>query len=98
MGVVHPKRIRNRHFQYRSPDQISKRLLTRQLAMKEGCGTFHGYCEETNWREKVVDSNTCLDDRADNAWSIERDKIPHHLEKPLHRAVKYFMHGTGMWA
>jgi glycosyltransferase involved in cell wall biosynthesis len=98
MGLVHPRRIRNKHFQYRNPEQIQQRLTTRKLAMLEGCGTFHGYCEETDWQEKVVDSASCLDDRASNPWQVDERRIPRHLEKPLHRAVKYFMHGTGLWA
>ena len=98
LGVVHPQMIRNRHFQYRNPEQIQQRLETRQLAMREGCGTFQGYCEEKSWREKVVPAASCEDDRKPGAWKIDYAKIPRHLEKPWQRILKHLMHGTGMWA
>ena len=97
MGVVHPRMIRNRHFQYRSPEQIQKRLDTRQLAIEQGCENFQGYCDEKSWREKVVPVSSCEDDRKPGAWKIDPDKLPRHLEKPWQRAVKYIMHGTGVW-
>lgn len=97
LGVVHPRRIRFKHYQYRSPDQIQLRLKTRQEAMASGCGTFQGYNEETDWRQKVVSVASCHSMDQPNPLAIEEDKIPRHLEPPLQRAVKLFMHGTGLW-
>jgi glycosyltransferase involved in cell wall biosynthesis len=98
LGIVHPQMIRNRHFQYRSPEQIQRRLETRQQAMREGCGTFQGYCDEKSWREKVVPAASCEDDRKPGVWKIDYAKIPRHLEKTWHRILKYTMHATGVWA
>lgn len=97
LGVVHPRRIRFKHYQYRSPEQIDLRLRTRQQAMAAGCGTFQGYCEETSWRQKVVPASTCLSADAPDPFHIEEDKIPRHLEPPLRRLAKLALHGVGIW-
>lgn len=98
LGVVHPRRIRFQHYQYRSPAQINLRLKTRQQAIASGCGTFQGYCDETDWRQKVVPRATChsLDDP--NPLQIEEALLPRHLESPAQRAIKLFMHGLRLWA
>ena len=97
LGVVHPRRIRFQHYQYRSPEQINLRLKTRQQAMASGCGTFQGYNEETDWRQKVVPCTTCHSMDAPNPLVIEEAKLPPHLEKSPARWAKLFMHGTGLW-
>lgn len=97
LGVVHPRRIRFQHYQYRSPAQINLRLKTRQQAMAAGCGTFQGYCEETDWQQKVVPRATCHSMDDPNPFVIEEAKLPRHLEKPALRLAKLFMHGTGLW-
>jgi hypothetical protein len=97
LGVVHPRRIRFQHYQYRSPGQINLRLKTRQQAMAGGCGTFQGYCEETDWRQKVVPRATCHSMDDPNPLVIEEAKLPPHLEKPAVRLAKLFMHGAGLW-
>lgn len=98
MGVVHPLAIRNRHLQYRSPQQMEMRWKVRQKAIADGCGSFSHMQSHSDWREWIVRSDTCLDDRDANPWQIDYAKLPRFMEKPLHRAVKYLMHGTGMWA
>lgn len=97
LGVVHPRRIRFKHYQYRSPEQINLRLHTRQKAMAEGCGTFQGYCDERDWREKVVPAASCHAVDSPNPLRIEEDHLPRHLERPWQRAVKLVLHGTGIW-
>jgi len=97
LGVVHPERIRLKHYQYRGPEQVNLRLKTRQDAMAGGCGTFQGYCDETDWRQKVVPSTTCHSINEADAFRIEEDKLPRHLERPLQRMAKLFMHGAGIW-
>jgi hypothetical protein len=98
LGVVHPRRIRFKHYQYRSPAQIELRLRTRQQAIASGCGTFQGYCEETDWRQKIVPASSCHSVDEPNPLIIEEDKLPRHLESPLQRTMKRIMHGTGLWA
>jgi glycosyltransferase involved in cell wall biosynthesis len=98
MGVVHPRLIRNRHLQYRSPLQMQRRLEVRLKAIEEGCGTFQHVRDKRNWQDLVVESSSCLDDRDPNPWQIDYSKLPRFTEKPLHRLIKHVMHGTGMWA
>jgi len=98
MGLIHPRRIRNRHLQYRSPQQMQLRLDTRQQAIRQGALTFDHQRDLHSWQQMIVESSTCEDDRSPNAWHINESNLPPLLEKPLHRAVKLFMHGTGVWA
>lgn len=98
LGVVHPRRIRFKHYQYRSPAQIQLRLETRQLAMRQGCENFADYSSETDWRQKIVPASTCRHADEPGAWEIDEAALPRHLEKPLHRLAKLFLHGTGLWA
>lgn len=98
MGVMHPRLIRNRHLQYRSPEQMQKRIDVRLKAVSEGCATFRHVRDKRSWRDFLVESSSCLDDRDPNPWQIDYSKLPRFAEKPLHRLVKHFMHGTGMWA
>jgi hypothetical protein len=97
LGVVHPRRIRFKHYQYRSPEQIALRLRTRQQAMSEGCGTFQGYCDETDWRQKVVPTTSCHSIDEPPGFVIEEEKIPRHLESPHRRLLKLCLHGAGIW-
>jgi glycosyltransferase involved in cell wall biosynthesis len=97
LGLVHPRRIRLKHYQYRSPAQIDLRLAVRQRAMAEGCGTFQGYCDEKSWREKVVPAASCHSADEPSPFLIEPEKIPHHLEPAWQRMVKRFAHGSGVW-
>jgi hypothetical protein len=97
LGVVHPRRIRFQHYQYRSPEQINLRLQTRQQAIASGCGTFQGYCEETDWRQKIVPAATCHCIDEPNPLRIEEAKLPRHVEPWPARLAKFCMHGTGLW-
>jgi hypothetical protein len=97
LGVVHARRIRLKHYQYRSPAQIQLRLETRQIAIQQGCENFSEYSSETDWRQKVVPASSChrIDDP--DPFLIEKDKLPRHMEGPLQRMAKLFLHGTGIW-
>ena len=97
LGVVHPRRIRFKHYQYRSPPQIQLRLDTRRLAMQQGCENFAAYSSETDWRAKVVPAATCRQAASPADYVIDEAAIPRHLEPPLQRAVKCLLHGTGLW-
>lgn len=97
LGVVHPRRIRFKHYQYRSPQQIQLRLQTRQLAMAQGCENFSEYSSETDWRRKIVPAATCRSADEAGAYTIEESALPRHLEPPLRRALKLALHGLGIW-
>lgn len=96
LGLVHPGRIRLRHFQYRSPDQIRKRLATRRSAAESGYADFH-HGLDTDWRTKIADASTLHEDRFDGRWVIDESCLPRHLESLPVRAMKRLMHGTGLW-
>ncbi|MBR1564988.1 MAG: glycosyltransferase [Paludibacteraceae bacterium] len=51
-GLTAPECIPVDHYQYRSPEQMQKRFLTRQQAKQQGCGSFH---HETgaSWKDYV---------------------------------------------
>lgn len=97
LGVVHPRRIRFKHYQYRSPAQIRLRLETRQLAMRQGCENFADYSSETDWRQKIVPAATCRLASSAEDYAIDEAALPRHLETPVRRAVKLLMHGSGLW-
>lgn len=98
IGVIYPRLIRNRHYQYRSPEQMKMRWKIRQNAIAEGCINF-GHIERlTGWEDWVVSSESCLDDRDPNPWQIDYAKLPRVTEKPLQRVLKLIAHGLGVWA
>lgn len=97
LGVVHPQRIRFKHYQYRSPSQIQIRLETRQLAMQQGCENFSEYCSETDWQQKIVPASSCHCIDEPDPFRIEEDKLPRHMEPSRQRLAKLLMHGAGIW-
>lgn len=96
MGLVSSKRIYYKHYKYRSPQQIQKRLLTRQQAIKRG---FPGWehAIETDWLKKIIDFRELNLDISDGNFVINHSRLPQHLEKPWRRILKYVMHGTKIW-
>lgn len=97
LGVVHPRRIRFKHYQYRSPAQIALRLATRQLAIQQGCENFADYSSETDWRQKVVPAASCRTARTAADYVIDESVLPHHLERRWPRLAKHVMHLSGIW-
>lgn len=56
LGTSYPVRIRLKHFQYRSPQQIQKRLDIRREAIVRGCGSFR-HEAQADWRTRVFDKS-----------------------------------------
>jgi len=98
MGLAHPRRIRLKHLQYRSPEQILARLVTRAQAISEGYTVFAAYDRGLDWRDKIRRAADLDYDDGSGFYCIDESRLPRHLEQPLHRAVKRFMHGAGIWA
>jgi len=96
MGLVTPKRIRLRHLQYRSPGQIQRRLDTRALAVASGYQHF-GHSVASSWRDKVHRKGGLTCETGDGDFPVDETLLPRHLESPWQRAVKYAMHGLGVW-
>lgn len=70
-GPPSPVRIRLKHFQWRSPGQIEKRLAVRKAAIRAGCRSFKHEIAK-NWRTRLFDRSeprTTLDaDRLFTSW------------------------------
>jgi glycosyltransferase involved in cell wall biosynthesis len=96
MGVVYPKRIRLRHYKYRSPEQIQLRLDTRRDARRRG---FRGWdhAAQESWREKIDDAARLHYDDGTSPPVIDEKNLPDHLGSWKTRVVKRVMHGLGIW-
>ncbi len=83
-GAVYPKRIRLKHFQYRSPQQIQARLLTRFETWSANRTIpifFHeaqlAAGKENNlWRKRVVKASDLTFDHLDNQYIMRDDLMP----------------------
>jgi hypothetical protein len=96
VGVVAKQQIMFKHYQYRSPEQIQKRLNTRRDNRERGYPGWAHACE-ASWMEKIVDAKDChFDDESAN-YIVDREKLPRHIEPPVRRLVKTFMHRSGIW-
>lgn len=97
MGVNHPRRIRLRHYQYRSPQQIQLRLNTRRQALEDG---FHDFSHsiEANWREKLAKREDLLADDGGELAHYKDEALPPFMESRQVRVLKHLLHGTGVWA
>lgn len=96
MGVAAPRRINFRHYKYRTPQQIQKRLDTRRDNRARG---FPGWdhASQADWREKVVDAGTLCYDNGDGRLEIDEAKLPRHLEPLPKRWTKMALHALGIW-
>jgi hypothetical protein len=96
LGVIEPRRIRVKHFQYRSPAQIQLRLDTRRAAAAHGWQHF-GHSTQETWREKIAKSDALHFDRGDGNYASDAAAANSHLERPWQRAIKRVMHGLHIW-
>lgn len=72
---VHPQRIRLRHYAYRSPEQISTRLLTRRGAMRRGEFVHE---KKANWTPGgVAAPGPALPDELPESWE---ERVTPHVE------------------
>jgi len=97
MGLAHPRRIRIKHFQYRSPEQIQSRLAIRAQAFREGYKVYAAYNQISEWRDKLRVAAELHHDDGSGRFVVEDERLPRHQEKLLHRMIKRIMHGTGLW-
>lgn len=59
MGSTYDKFIGVAHYQYRSPQQMERRFLTRQKAKKDGCGSF-SHENGADWRDYLMTNDDLL--------------------------------------
>ncbi|WP_315786679.1 glycosyltransferase family 2 protein [Fischerella sp. JS2] len=81
-GESYNKRIRLKHFQYRSPQQIQKRIDTRIEAMKNGSFLHE---KQKNWKGKI---ENCIDIDVKN-FSYDKDYIPQSWKERVVEASKF---------
>ncbi|SRR6266568_4215378 len=95
MGLSYPNRMLYRHFKYRSPDQIQRRLATRRHNVDRGFAGWWRTCS-TDWRESIVDPSTCLVDTRDGKFVMDERALPDHLGSKPRRALKRLLHSSGI--
>jgi len=71
IGSSYTKRIRLKHFQYRSPQQIQKRLLSRAEAMQNGVFLHE---KRKSWENEIGNVNSLNDD--EKIFSYDKDYLP----------------------
>ena len=92
MGIVYPGKIRLLHYQYRSPQQMSKRVSIRKEATKRGWW-LHERVE--SWEDLLKSREGLL--KADRLPEIETQGCRNnHLHKPYVYLAKRFLHGLGI--
>jgi hypothetical protein len=96
MGLSAVRRIPVRHYQFRSPEQIERRLSTRREAAANGYAHF-SHSQATDWREKIDPSAELHFDKRDGNFVIDESAMPRHMETGLKRMTKLFAHGLGIW-
>lgn len=96
VGLIYPKRIRLRHFQFRSPAQIQRRLDTRHDAIKAGNPDFpHNVARD--WREVLAKRKDLYYDDLISPPKIDERTLPRFLEPAPQRLIKRVCHGLGIW-
>jgi glycosyltransferase involved in cell wall biosynthesis len=97
VGIVEQERILYKHYKYRTPEQIQKRLTTRQDSIKRG---FIGWehATETDWRQKLADERSLHWDNGNHHYPIHSAQLPNHLDSSSRKLLKQVMHGLNIWA
>jgi glycosyltransferase involved in cell wall biosynthesis len=96
LGRICPRRILVRHYKFRSPSQIRRRLATRSEIFARG-GSAGAHWRNTDWRAMVPRSADLDYDNGEGRFRIDERIIPNHVDPFWRAAAKSFMHGTGLW-
>jgi glycosyltransferase involved in cell wall biosynthesis len=95
IGIVSPKRIRVRHYQYRSPEQMQRRADTRIKARQDG---FVGWdhAARPDWRDYLCNNDELYEDKGDGRWQTLGNSNA-YTHKWYVKLIKTVMHGVGIW-
>ncbi len=96
IGAVYPVRIWLKHYQYRSPQQIQKRIEVRLKARERGSRRFPHEARSNQWQEKIALASELNYDDGQGKYLLREDLMPKlPLINPtvinsLRQAKKYF--------
>lgn len=77
---IHRRTVMNRHYQYRTPEQIERRL-----AVRLGHAQF-GHVRSADWRSVVVPSSSCHEARPGRPLEVDRwDFYSHRIREEIAR-------------
>jgi hypothetical protein len=95
IGIWHPTPILIRHYQFRSPTQMQRRLDIRNKIPKDAEGRPFRHVKETRWEQLLKDRNDLvLDAGVEQYRSLPMQRS---LREPfLEHIAKRFLHGTGI--
>nr|GFB66877.1 putative GDP-L-fucose synthase 2 [Tanacetum cinerariifolium] len=93
IGIASPTRIRVRHYQYRSPEQLQRRIATRIAARKDG---FAGWDHAANpqWTEYLRPRSEMFCYTTDDALTT-KGNVNSYAHKPHVLLLKRIFHGLG---
>ena len=96
MGIPYTEKITLKHYKYRSPDQIRRRMATRQEAI--GGGLIDPAHWRGDWEQKLLsdEGELRLCEDGEN-YIIDSDCHPPHLDPPVRHLIKRLMHGLKIW-
>jgi glycosyltransferase involved in cell wall biosynthesis len=90
MGPVYPARLLYKHYKYRSPKQIQRRLDTRRTSVERGF-TGWEHARDPDWRQKLADAQL-LKEANGQRYEYREEDLPRHLEPPAKRYLKMALH------
>jgi hypothetical protein len=96
LGCVWPKRLNFRHYPYRSPEQIQKRLDVRRDNRQRG---FEGWdhAKEATWKEKIEPRSKCIFHQEGSGFVIDESKLPSYKDPFWLLPIKQVLHRTTIW-
>lgn len=95
IGVWHPDPILIRHYQYRSPAQMQRRLDVRNRIPRDTQGRPFRHVKETDWHELLKPRDTLVMDGGVEQY--RNFPMRRNLVEPFAtRLAKGFLHGTGI--
>jgi glycosyltransferase involved in cell wall biosynthesis len=95
LGRVFPRRILVRHYQFRSPPQIRRRLETRSAL--SGYGGRGHHWQNANWESEICSNSLLAYDSGNGCFVIDEKTLPRHRDPAWRAAIKAVMQGTGVW-
>ncbi|GGG60944.1 glycosyltransferase family 2 protein [Hymenobacter glacieicola] len=95
MGVLHNRRIKIKHYQFRSLDQIKQRVAVRQQAREGGCEGF-GYSINEDVNEYLLDRAALRRYEPGQPWQLTGPQNQLY-QRWYDVALKTFCHATGLY-